>query len=129
MAKPSVAVQQALYTRMVAALSATVLDYVPSKQSPPYVVIGESQEFPDDTKTSHGVEHQIEIHVYTGTEENRGAKQAKEILDDIYADLHRRDFVVPGFDTTYPQFDSQIMFPEPAGYRGVIRFRFSTSPS
>jgi hypothetical protein len=120
-----VAVQTAIYTRLDAALSVDVYDDVPQDTPPSYVVIGEGQEFPADTKTHHGVEHQIEIQVFS---DKKGAKETKQILGTIYTDLHRKAITVTGFDATMLQFDSQTIFRDiPTGWRGVVNFRFFTT--
>ena len=126
MSDASVVVQTTLYTRMDALLAVPVHDHVPQDTVHSFVVIGEGQEFPDDTKTYDAVEHLVEINVYSA---ERGMKEVKTIIAQIYDNMHRKDFTVAGFNTTRPQFDSKIMFPEPDGTRGVIRFRFTTSPS
>jgi hypothetical protein len=114
---------------MDALLSVPVYDNVPQDAPHDFVVIGEGQELPDNTKTKNGVEHIFEINIYTGDANNRGLKQVKAISDQIYANLHRQTFTLTGYEATMPQFDSFIPFQEPDGARGVIRFRCSVQPS
>jgi len=125
MSDASSAVQAAIYEALDAALLVPVFDRVPQNQVPEYVVIGEGNELPADTKTHHGVEHILDINVYT---DKRGQKSVKDILATVYTTLHRRTIDVSGFASTMLQFDSQTTFPEPHGFRGLARFRMFTQP-
>lgn len=124
MSDASLPVQTSLFAKLDGALSVAVHDHVPQDEPGSFVVIGDGTEIPADTKTYHGVQHQIEVSVYSS---QRGMTETKTILGQIYNLLHRKTLDVQGFGSTMLQFDSQVMFPEPAGYRGVIRFRFNTN--
>lgn len=124
MSDASLPVQTAIYSRLSAALSTPVFDHVDQDRAQPYVVIGEGREIPADTKTHNGVEHHIDINVYSA---KRGMTETKTILGQVYTELHRKPITVAGFSATMLQFDSQVMFPEPAGYRGVATYRFFTT--
>ena len=124
MSDASLPVQKAICSRLSAALSTPVFDYVDQDRVQPYVIIGEGTEIPADTKTHNGVEHQIEVHVYSA---KRGKSETKTILGQIYTELHRKPITVEGFSATMLQFDSEVMFTEPNGFRGVARYRFYTT--
>lgn len=124
MSDASLPVQKAIYARLSDALTAPVFDHVPQDQTGEYVVIGEGTEIPADTKTHNGVEHQVEVHVYS---DKRGKSATKTILGQVYTDLHRQPITVDGFSATMLQFDSEVMFEEPNGFRGVARYRFFTT--
>jgi hypothetical protein len=125
MSSSSFPVQTAIFSRLDALLSVPVYDDVPQDAVPPYVMIGEGQEIPADTKTHHGIEHQVEIQVFS---EKEGAKEIKTILGSIYTELHRNSITVSGFSATVVQHDSQVIFRDLlAGWRGVVVYRLYTT--
>ena len=118
-------VQKALYTRLTSALTPVpVYDYVPQDEAPPFVVIGEDTALPADTKTYNGVEHSLQVHIYS---DKRGLSEVKGYMATIYDDLQRAPLTVSGYNTSTPLFDFSDSFIEPEGSRGVIRFRVRTT--
>lgn len=95
-----VAIRSALITPAMTGVQSVrdTPDTTPSDSDFPFIVIGESQEVPDDTvKTSGagdgGVSEFIDLHVWS---RYRGQKEAKEIAAAIYDRLHGSSLSVTG---------------------------------
>jgi len=123
MADGGLAVQTAIFAALDAALSVSVYDHVPQDEAAPFVSIGQDVATIEETKTRYGVEHTVEVNIYSS---QRGLSQVKTIMGQVYDALHRVQLTVTGFDSSPPVYDFSASFIEPDGSRGVIRFTVRT---
>ena len=124
------ALQLAIYTALKAnvALMARVndvYDFVPESIEEPYLVIGDGNATPFDTKDSAGQDHLITIHTWS---KSQGAKETKEIMELVYSVLHNGALTVAGHQTVLCQYDFSTVLKDPDGFthHGVQRFRVLT---
>jgi hypothetical protein len=83
--------QAKLYTRLDAALTASVYDNVPENASYPYVTIGEAIATPDNAHDRFGWDILETVHVWTRA---RGYKSGLAIANTIIATLdHKRSII------------------------------------
>jgi|688.fasta_scaffold171439_4 hypothetical protein len=134
MSDSSLAVQGAVYTKLIAGTSFTNLvgtrlyDHVPVSTDPatfPYVEIGESTGESFDTKTELGFESTVVLHTWS---RYRGRKETKQIQAAIYGLLHRGTLSVTGFTHINSEHEFTEVFSDPDGltYHGIQRFRVVT---
>jgi len=122
--------QTALYNRLVANTTLTALvdadhihDHVPTKESYPFVVVGDDMSTEWDTKGRNGEELAVQIHVW---DQNPGLKWTKQILQAIYAALHNVELTLGvDYHNVLLQYVGSQTFVEPDNVtrHGVIRFR------
>lgn len=124
------AVQEAAYGALMAdsALQALIgnparlYDSVPPAALFPYVTLGDVviQDF--GTKDQTGFEQALVFHVWS---RYRGRKEMKEIMQAIYAVLHRANLSVTGASFVNAQFQSAATSLDSDGLtlHGVMRFR------
>lgn len=120
-------VQKGIYDALTTALSPTpVYDEPPQDTEMLYVVIGQDQAAPSDTKEAFGLEHRVQIDIWS---EYGGWKECKQTLDLVYAALHRKSITVAGYDSTELQFTLSDYLEDPTrGKHGVIVFTLQTVP-
>lgn len=129
MADASWSVQEAVFSVLSSALSVPVYDFVPLGAVFPYVTIGEGTVGDDSDKVGGGQEHSINVHAWSAY---AGTKEAKLLLADVYAALHRQEFSILGHDLVLCHFDFASTVARDADgetYHGVHRYRIVTSPS
>lgn len=114
-------IQAAIFTRL-SSVGTPVYDHVPQDTPFPYIVIGDDTSTAWDTDNSIGSESTLTIHVWS---RQRGRKEVKEIMADIYASLHRHDVSISGGVLVECAAEFQESFLDPDGItrHGVIRFR------
>ena len=122
-------VQQAVFTRLTATVSATVYDDVPDLADGipdadfPYVVVGEDTATDWDTDNSTGNVVRLTLHVFSYYQ---GKKEAKTILGEIYTALHRQagNLSATGYTFTDCLFDYADVVDEDDGAirHGVCRY-------
>ena len=89
-----------LYTALDTALAVNVFDHVPQlpegmpDDSFPYVVVSDADTTPWDTDDKRGAFVDATLRVYS---RYKGRKQVNEILDSMYAALHRATFFDAGY--------------------------------
>jgi hypothetical protein len=124
MSESSLAVQDAVLAAVTAAVDPTpVYAHVPQNTSAPYVLIGDDNATPDNTKSANGQEHSVEISVFSS---QRSYAEVKQTTKKIYNALHRVPLYPSGTQRVIPQYDFSEFFRDPDGPRGVIRFRIQT---
>lgn len=96
-----IAIQEAIYTALTAALSVPVYDDVPQPDDSgasddfPYVTIGEDVITYDDTDTEDIKQVSVTVHVWS---RYSGRREVKQIQGQIYSALHRTDLSHPGYN-------------------------------
>jgi hypothetical protein len=117
-------IQKAVYTTLKGALSVPVYDHVPQKTAYPYVVVGDDTAIPWDTDDSLGTEATVTVHAWS---QYRGAAEAKQLLGQIYAALHRADIAVQNAHTieSIAEFQQTIVESDGLTRHGIIRFRIT----
>jgi len=117
-------IQKAVYTALVAALDVPVFDNVPQNSPYPYVVVGDDTAVPWDTDDSLGTEATVTVHAWS---QYRGRAEAKELLEQIYAALHRQDIAVENAVTieSIAEFQQTIVESDGLTRHGIIRFRIT----
>ncbi len=118
--------QLTTYAPLMALLAGQgVYDHVPQGDGDlfPYVVIGDGTGTPDDTDTSLGAQHALNLHTWT---RHRGRAAVKEIQEEIYKALHRVPLTVGDAVFVDGQIEMQQDFLDEDGLtrHGVQRFRF-----
>lgn len=120
-------IQQSIYQALVSDTSLmdkveAVYDNVPQDTTYPYVVIGDDTSVQWDTDDTVGSENTLTLHVWS---RYYGRGEVKDIMQAIYACLHRRELEVTGAHTVTCEFDFGESFLDPDGItrHGVIRFR------
>lgn len=118
--------QQAIYSALDAALSVPVYDDVPQDATFPYVTIGEDTVADRGTKAEAGQEFTVTVHAWS---RQRGRKEAKEILGQIYAALHEQALTVTGFGVSLVRFEFADSFLDQDGVtrHAVSRYRIFTT--
>lgn len=127
-------VQSAIYSRLTGYAALTALlangssgvhDHVPQDDNAfPFVSIGNlsASEFDADDRTGANVS--VTVHTWS---RYRGKKEANEIMDQVYAALHRYDDLsVSGYNTVDVQWDGLTTImrdPDGLTYHGVQTFR------
>lgn len=106
MQSPSNPFQVALFTRLDAAVTADVYDYVPQDAALPYVRIGIDDVEMDDTQTSDMVMLTATIHCFA---EGEGFKAVKTIADEVRNALHNKEnnLSVSGWDVVTVRVETE----------------------
>lgn len=125
-----VAAQQAIYTRLNGAISATVYDDVPilpdgmPAANFPYVVIGADTYRPWETDDRPGAEMTVTLHIWS---RYGGMKQAKQIAQEIHGRLNRHQLDVPEHNTIDCLFEFADFMTDTDGEtrHGVVRYRLT----
>ncbi len=104
---------------------ARVYDHVPQDSTFPYLVTGEAQVGPFDTKTEAGMEQRLTIHTWS---RYRGLKETKQIMAAVTAALDGQNLAVSGHALILLRHESSATFLDPDGLtrHGVQRFRAVT---
>ncbi|MEK9769605.1 MAG: DUF3168 domain-containing protein [Betaproteobacteria bacterium] len=99
-----------------------VYDDVPEGSSYPYIVIGEETSNNISTKTKQAHEHTLTIHVWS---QYRGRREIKEIMSQIYTQLHDSAIVVSGASLVNlkQEFEQTLTEGDGLTRHGIIRFR------
>lgn len=121
--------QEAVYAALVAdagvqALLGTpprVYDFVPDDATFPYVAFGAAHIAPDDGKLESAFEHILTLDIFS---RYRGAKEAKEILQAVYAALHRAELSTSGASFPFCAFHSAEIAPLDDGLTTHVAARF-----
>jgi len=122
MRSPLLALQKAIYDRLSQALTCTVYDSVPQGAAMPYVTIGEDTAIDWSTKLENGQEVTHTLHIWSDYE---GAKEVKQITDDVIQAITSQPLALEGFYMVIAALDMTEVIRDPDGYRhAVIRFRF-----
>lgn len=129
MSDGSIALQDSVFAALngnltdISSAAVPVYDRPPKESPPAFVRIGEDSHSNSDTKIENGVEHEFEVHVYSGY---HGTREVKLVMGQIYAILQRASLTASGFQVTPPMMTFSTEFIEPDGSRGVMRFRSTT---
>ena len=128
------ALQKAIYDRLSDALDPVeVYDHIPQGTAFPYVVIGADSSVAWDDKTADGQEFTCTVHAWDALK--AGRKSVKQVMQDVYAALHRREeaLSLPGLMECRCEYAET--FQEAASesnadqyYHAVMRFRFMIQP-
>lgn len=99
-----------------------IYDHVPQNTVYPYVSIGDDTSVAWDTDLDNGSETTLTIHVWSRM---RGRREVKEVMQQIYAALHKTDLSIVGAHTVFCHFDFSESLLDSDGItrHGVIRFR------
>lgn len=121
----ALAVQEAIYARLAAALAPTkVYDHPPQQASFPYVTVGDDTQIDWDAKDAPGLEHTLTIHAWS---RYRGRKEVKGLLATVVEALRGRLDLADHWNLElYPEFQTTMLDPDGITYHGVIRFRALT---
>lgn len=121
--------QEAVYAALVSdvgvrALLGTpprVYDHVQDDAAFPYIAFGVAHVAPDDSKLDSAFEHTLTLDIFS---RYRGAKEAKEILQAVYAALHRAALSASGASFPLCEFHSAEIAPLDDGLTTHIAARF-----
>ncbi len=120
-------VHKAIYQKLtedvtLAELIAGVFDRPPQGQEYPYITIGESATSDWSTLTTSGVEHRIDLHVWS---REGGRKQTESIMERAHTLLHDGSLTIDGHSLVLMRFLSGGIILENDGwtYHGIMRFR------
>jgi len=118
-------VQKAIYDKLTDTLLTPVYDDVPQNGSFPYIVIGEDTSLSWDTDDSKGTESTLTLHVWS---RKRGRKETKDIMQDVYEQLHRASLTLSAGEVITIDFEFGETFLDSDGEsrHGVMRFRALT---
>lgn len=102
-----------------------IYDHVPEDSAYPYVVIGEVESEAWGNAARQGMEYRVEIHSFS---RERGKKQSAEIMEKVYAILHRATLTINGQMVFSPRFLTSRLTLQNDGltYHGRMRFRVLT---
>lgn len=95
------ATKQAIFDKLTADLSETVFDHIPHQPEGrpdnefPYVAIPEADNVPWDNDDDLGAEITVSVFVLS---RYKGRTEADQILDSIYASLHRASLTTAGYN-------------------------------
>jgi hypothetical protein len=133
MSEPSFALQQAIVTALSADAGVKALlgdpprlyDDVPRKSAFPYATLGEGELQPWDTASERGFAHALMFHVWS---RYGGRKEAKAVLDALYAVLHDASLSLAGHRLVNLRFEFADIFRDADGetYHAVARYRAVT---
>ncbi len=122
--------QKAIFQRLssdstLSGMVTGVFDQVPENQPYPYVVIGEPNELPFDTKNTFGEEISLVIHVWS---KYPGKKEAYNILGACQQALAKK-LTVDGFRLLKVDRAGKQVFDDidPVIKHGVLRMRYTIS--
>lgn len=101
--------------------SPRVYDHVPDDATFPYLAFGVAHLAPDDGKLDSAFEHTLTLDIFS---RYRGAKEAKEILQAVYAALHRAELSAAGAAFPLCEFHSAEIAPLDDGLTTHIAARF-----
>lgn len=107
--------------------AAKVYDFVPQRTRPPYITIGMSLEQDWSTSTESGREHIVTLHSWT---ENRGQKQARQIMAQIQTVMSEVSLSLPNHNLINLTFEFNELRRDPDGetLHGLTRYRIKTEP-
>lgn len=121
------AVQQAIYHKLnndstLSALIMGVFDRVPEGTAFPYVTVGEADCRDWSSMTTHGLECEITLGIYS---RGGGRKQPLEIMERIYTLLHEGSLSISGHALVQSRFErSEVeLLGDGLTYRGRMRLR------
>lgn len=122
--------QQIVFTALNGEISAAVYDDVPSLPSGqpsanfPYVVIGNDTFRAWDTDDTLGAEITLTLHIWSRA---AGFKEAKAIMGEIYAILHRAQITKDDYSVTdcLCEFSDTMDDPDGKTKHGVVRYRLT----
>ncbi|BER92689.1 DUF3168 domain-containing protein [Atrimonas thermophila] len=121
-----VALQKAIYQRLVSQLSYPVYDSVPDGATFPYIVIGEDIGSDYSTKDFHGGDVVATIHIFS---DYKGAKEAKEIADAVVETLND-DINIENLSLASLRLENLRVFEEPERiWHAVVQMRFKVFKS
>lgn len=126
----SFSIQQAVFAKLTAdatlmAMIGDIHDNPDQNTTPPYITLGDSTSSSDDLLVETGSQETLTLQVWT---KDSGFKLVKEIMQRVYAVLHRQPLTVAGTHTvecrcelaeTVRETDSETR-------RGIMRFRVVT---
>lgn len=102
-----------------------VFDHVPAEQAHPYVVIGEDTAREWGAKGLDGQEHTLALHVWS---RERGRKEIKEVMGEVYRILHDANLTLTGHILVNLRFEmaKSLLDEDGITYHGTTRFRAVT---
>lgn len=133
MSDASFALQSAIYAALAADPGVKAVlgdpprlyDDVPRKAAFPYVTLGEGVLEPWDTASERGFQHTLSFHVWS---RYGGRKEAKAVLQALYAVLHGGALALSGHALVSLSFERADIFRDADGetYHAVARYRAVT---
>lgn len=95
---------------------------VPDGQKTPFIVIGDIALEHDGSFTHSGFKGLVQIDTW---DERKGKKFSQELVDRIYALLHRIDLALTGFETIafFCESADVTLDDDKTTYHGVLKFR------
>lgn len=125
------ATQTAIYSALTGAAAVTALvstrvyDEVQQNATFPYIEIGEAVGEDWGTKTRHGLDQSISIHIWS---RYAGMKEAKQIANAIHDALHDATLTISGHDAILCRFEFGEFLLDPDGLtrHGIVRYRVVT---
>jgi hypothetical protein len=125
----SLLLQKAVYKRLsedtiLQTMVSGVFDEVPEGTPLPLVHLGDETINPYDTKTNHGEDNTVMIHVFAP---GPGKTLTKQILDVVLQSLTAEPLEIgPGFEFDGLERELIEVSPDEQAYHGVCRFRIYT---
>ena len=123
--------QQAVYTALTGdaplmAMITGVHDHVPRDAAFPYVTMGGASAVAWGAVGVEGVEVTLVIEAWS---RDRGHKEAKQILAEVYRVLHDADLTVTGHDLVWLRFEFAefLLGADGLTYHGVARYNALTN--
>lgn len=121
--------QEAVYAALVAHAGVQALlgapprvyDHVPDEATFPYAAFGVAHIAPEDSKLDSAFDHTLTLDIFS---RYRGSKEAKEILQVVYAALHRAELSASGASFPLCEFHSAEIAPLDDGMTTHIAARF-----
>lgn len=124
---PLLPLQIALYRGLSDELSVPVCDYVKETQEPPYVVLGECTERPDNAHGSYGSDM---THTFHAVVKKEGFVSALVIIDELSQALdHRLESLIPEghrLVSVRREMTQTLRDPDPSVRHAVVRYRIVT---
>ena len=102
-----------------------VFDRPPQGQDYPYIALGESSVSDWSTKTSNGMEHAVQMQIWS---REGGRRQCAQIMENVHRILHDVNLTPDGHRLISIRFVSSTISIKSDGwtYQGTMRFRAVT---
>ena len=125
------AVNQAVYSALTSDVTlmgmiSGAYSYTPQDATFPYVTIGDSALGDLSTMGADGQQIDYTIHVWS---QYRGTAEAAQIIDRVYAVLHRQPLTIAGVDHAGTMFSHSTILRDPDGltWHGIARFAITVT--
>lgn len=129
----ALATQTALYSKLTGtstitdllASATSVYSRVTDEAAFPYIVIGHDTALDWDSKTFHGMDISITLHIWS---RYRGNKECLQIMAAIYDALHDQSLTISGQNhvLTRLEFQQTTLDPDGITFHGVQRYQIIT---